>query len=82
MPFNVAFLATVAFALNVPLGMWRETTPRFSWQWFLAIHLAVPVVIALRLLNDLPVAVAPLLLALAVGGQVVGSRYRRRRYNG
>lgn len=79
MPVSILAVAATAFVMNVPLGIWRETTRRFSWQWFLAIHLAVPVVIVLRQANDLPFALAPLMLGLAVAGQVVGSRYWRRR---
>ena len=73
-----ASVALVAFALNVPMGAWREQVRRFSWQWFMAIHLPVPIVAAMRIGWDVPAMSIPLLLAISVAGQVVGSRYRRR----
>lgn len=73
-----ASTALVAFALNVPMGAWREQARRFSWQWFLAIHLPVPVVAAMRIGWDVPAMTIPLLLAVSVAGQVAGSRYCRR----
>jgi hypothetical protein len=76
--YALGLVGAFAFLLNVSLGMWREPMRRFSPQWFLAIHLSVPVIVALRLVTGLPWMVAPALLALAVGGQLVGSRLMRR----
>ncbi|MFH1560181.1 MAG: hypothetical protein ABID84_02045 [Chloroflexota bacterium] len=41
--------ANLAFAMNVPLGLWRANTKRLSWQWLAAVHMAVPPIMALRL---------------------------------
>ena len=68
----------VALATNVPLGWWRATTRRMSWQWFVAVHLAVPLIIALRLALNLPLSYVSLLVATAVLGQFTGGRLRRK----
>jgi hypothetical protein len=60
----------------MPLGYLRRRVPKLSWQWFLYIHLAIPVIIALRLMAGLPFRVAPLMVAAAVAGQVLGARLR------
>ena len=41
-------VAIVVLLLNIPFGYWRENVRKFSAQWFLAIHLPVPAIIALR----------------------------------
>ena len=37
-----------AIAANLPCGVWREHTTKFSPQWFLAVHATIPFVAALR----------------------------------
>ena len=70
--------ANLAFTLNVPLGLWRANTRKLSWQWFLALHLAVPAVVVLRLTLGVPLIYIPLLIAVAVSGQMVGGVLVRR----
>ncbi len=70
--------ASVALAANLPLGFWRATTRKFSWQWFAAVHLSVPFIIAMRLFLHVPIVYIPLTLGLAVAGQIVGSRIYRQ----
>jgi hypothetical protein len=46
---KLLLIGLVVFAMNIPFGYWRSNTRRFSLQWFLAIHIPVPFVIAIRL---------------------------------
>ena len=46
-------ISLVVFVLNIPFGYWRANVSKFSLQWFLAIHLPVPIIIALRIFSDL-----------------------------
>jgi hypothetical protein len=39
--------------INIPFGYWRANVRRFSLQWFLAVHIPVAFVIALRLASHL-----------------------------
>jgi len=41
----------VIFILNLPFGYWRDNVRKFSFQWILAIHLPVPLVILVRLMS-------------------------------
>jgi len=73
-------VALAVLLLNVPFGYWRANVRRLSSQWFLAIHLPVPVVVALRLWSGLgwrPLSV-PLLVGAFFCGQLLGGRLRRR----
>lgn len=46
-------ISLVVFFLNIPFGYWRANVRRFSTQWFLAIHIPVPFIIAIRILSDI-----------------------------
>jgi len=63
----------LAIAINLPFGAYRATVRRFSWQWVLAIHLPIPLVILMRLSFGLGWWFIPFMLASAVTGQLLGS---------
>jgi len=72
-------IAVLVFLINVPFGSWRARVPARSRQWFLAIHLPVPLVIALRVLSGLGFQLAsfPLIVGAFFLGQYVGGRLTR-----
>ena len=70
-------VALLVFLINLPFGYWRESVRKFSAQWFLAVHLPVPLVIALRIYSGLgwklisfPVLIGAFFLGQYVGGKV------------
>ncbi|OFY49778.1 MAG: hypothetical protein A2W85_07530 [Bacteroidetes bacterium GWF2_41_31] len=51
---NSLLLATLAsFIVNIPFGYLRAGQKKFSFRWFLYIHLPVPLVIFIRFLFEL-----------------------------
>ena len=72
-------VAAVVFLINLPFGYWRAQVPARSRQWFLAIHLPVPLVIALRVLSGLgwQLASFPVLVGAFFLGQYVGGKLPR-----
>ncbi|MEN8201837.1 MAG: hypothetical protein ABFS28_04515 [Bacteroidota bacterium] len=46
---NLIVISLIVLVLNVPFGYWRANVKKLSLQWFLAIHIPVIFVIALRL---------------------------------
>ncbi len=46
-------ISILVFILNIPFGYWRGNVSRFSTQWYFAIHLPVPFIVALRLLSGI-----------------------------
>jgi hypothetical protein len=80
---SVAYLLAIGttFVINVPFGYWRAGVRKFSPQWFVAVHAAVPMVIALRYALGLPFrwGVFPFFVVAYFGGQFVGSRLRQGR---
>ncbi len=69
-----------ALVINIPLGMWRETTVKFSWKWFVAIHASIPLIIYFRYLFDISGWWIVVNIVLAVIGQTIGSRLQRKRH--
>lgn len=76
-----ASLTVFSFICNLPLGRWRSTVKKFSLNWFLAVHLSIPLIIFLRIKLGLSAWDIPLNLAAAIAGQFVGgsARYREVR---
>jgi hypothetical protein len=68
-------VASIVVLLNLPFGYWRAQAGKFSRQWFLAVHLPVPFVIALRIFSGLgwqfitfPVMIGAFFLGQLLGG--------------
>lgn len=69
-----AALFALTLLLNVPFGYLRSRTERFSFRWFLFIHLTIPFVFVARLFSHLDYRYIPLFLLAAVAGQVMGGK--------
>jgi len=76
---RVLILVASAFAMNLPLGYLREPCRKFSFKWFLYIHLSIPFIILIRLGMHISYWFIPFSIGSAVAGQIAGSRYRRAR---
>ena len=50
---KLILISILVFILNIPFGYWRANVKRFSTQWFLAIHIPVPFIVALRLFSGI-----------------------------
>ena len=71
-------VALLVFLINLPFGYWRASVRRLSAQWFLAVHLPVPLVVALRIYSDMgwELISFPVLAGAFFLGQFVGGRLR------
>ncbi len=77
-PSTALFLILIfSLGANIPLGYLRQGEARYSWRWFLYIHLSIPVIVALRLHYGISWRFIPLTLGCAIAGQMIGSRWRR-----
>ncbi|MCL5292853.1 MAG: hypothetical protein M1548_10140 [Actinobacteria bacterium] len=70
----LAGIALFTIILNLPFGRYRAGVTRFCVRWWLAIHLPIPAIFALRHLFGFDWHAIPILFAAAVTGQVLGSR--------
>ncbi len=71
-------LSFVSFLVNIPLGYVRERHPKFSFPWLFWIHASIPLIIYLRVIMGTSMMFIPASIFLAVVGQLVGGRWRRR----
>jgi hypothetical protein len=46
--FKIILVIIFIFLINIPFGIWRENTRRFSINWFLSVHLPVPFIFLIR----------------------------------
>ncbi|KAK9072227.1 hypothetical protein SSX86_008659 [Deinandra increscens subsp. villosa] len=79
LPAKILAIGVLGMAANVPLGMWREHTAKFSPSWFVAVHAAVPFIAMLRKSVLMPKTAMAFTIAASVLGQVIGSRAERYR---
>ncbi|CAK7355971.1 unnamed protein product [Dovyalis caffra] len=79
LPAKVLVIALLGMAVNVPLGMWKEHTQKFSLQWFAAVHAAVPFIAMLRKSVLIPKTAMALTIGASILGQIIGSRAERHR---
>ena len=81
--FELSFFSLL---VNIPLGAWRVSVKKFSWQWFVAVHLCVPLIFILRHQAGLGLRVIPVLVLFSLSGHFVGGtigiRVLRRVKNG
>lgn len=79
LPVKLATLGVGTAVLNIPFGMWRDHTKKFSPEWFLAVHATIPFVAMTRQGIGMPKTVIFLTIAAAITGQAVGARLERKR---
>ena len=72
-------LVILAFLISVPCGYIRQNYEKYSFMWFLLIHLPIPFIVLLRIEAGFDWHVIPLTLAGSVAGQIVGGVVSRRR---
>jgi len=72
-------LVILAFMISVPCGYIRQNYTKYSFMWFLLIHIPIPFIVLLRVGAGLSWHYIPLTLAGSVAGQIAGGRFSRRR---
>ena len=73
-PLIALVVSSITIVLNVPMGYWRNAVRKYSVQWFLAIHLAVPLIFLVRVKAGLGLIYVPVLIVSALLGQLIGGR--------
>lgn len=78
---NFIILLFLTFLLNLPFGYWRGGVKKFSWQWFVAIHLPVVFLFFMRkwLEVERSWVTLPIMVAFFFAGQWIGKKWRQRK---
>ncbi|GAB4419079.1 MAG: hypothetical protein OHK0032_15010 [Thermodesulfovibrionales bacterium] len=69
---SLLFLFTVF--INLPFGYLRKKARRFSFRWFLYIHLPIPFIILVRMLSQIDFRYIPIFIFASLIGQAWGGR--------
>jgi hypothetical protein len=74
---RLTVVAFLVFAINLPFGYFRSKVRKFSFKWFLFIHLPIPLVVFLRIYSDIGFAfyTYPILVGAFFLGQFVGKKH-------
>ena len=72
-------LVVMALIISIPCGYIRQNYKKYSFMWFLLIHLPIPFIVLLRIEAGLSWHFIPLTLGGSVAGQIVGGALSRRR---
>ncbi len=77
----IIIIGLVVFALiiSIPFGYARQNFPKYSFMWWVLIHLPIPIIVLLRIKVGLSWHFIPLTLGGSVAGQIIGSAVSRRR---
>ncbi len=77
---KIFIVALIIFLINLPFGYWRAKVKKFSKQWFLAVHIPVPIVILLRIYSDIgfELYTYPILVGAFFLGQYLGGKIYRK----
>lgn len=76
---KIALVGLACLLINIPMGRLRERHRKFSWQWIFWVHASIPLIIAFRLLLQLPVIAIPINILTAVIGQSIGAAPAKKR---
>lgn len=73
-------VALLVLILNIPFGYWRSNVKKLSLQWILAVHIPVPLVIAIRFMSDIGFhgSTYPVFVLAYFSGQYFGAMIHRR----
>lgn len=70
----IAILVLFSLLINLPFGYFRNREKRYSFRWFLYIHLPIPLIILARVLANIDMRYIPVFVLAAILGQVFGGR--------
>ena len=76
---KILLVSLVCFLVNIPLGMMRERSKKFSLAWIFWVHASIPLIIALRIGLHLHLIAIPINIAAAILGQIVGAAPEKQR---
>lgn len=72
--YAILILFALTFLINIPFGRARVKTKKYSFHWFLYIHVPIPIIFATRVLSHIEMKYIPVFVLAAVIGQIVGGK--------
>lgn len=72
--FAVVFLCIITLLVNLPFGFARSKTRRYSFRWFLYVHMPIPLIFIIRNLSHIELKYIPAFVIAALAGQLIGGK--------
>jgi len=72
-------LIIFSLIISIPCGYIRQNYPKYSFMWFLLIHIPIPFIVLLRIKAGLSWHFLPFTLGGSIAGQMIGGALSRRR---
>jgi hypothetical protein len=72
--YAIIVLAVITFLFNLPFGYARARAKRYSFRWFLFIHVPIPVIFLIRTISHIEMRYIPFFIGAAVIGQILGGK--------
>ena len=76
---SILGLVVLALVISIPCGYARQNYSKYSFMWWILIHLPIPIIVLLRIKAGLNWHFIPLTLGSSVAGQIIGGAVNRRR---
>ncbi len=70
----VLLLFVFTLLLNLPCGYARAKSRKYSFRWFLCIHIPIPFIFIARTLSQIEIKYLPFFALAAIIGQLVGGK--------
>ena len=72
--YIIFILFAFTFLVNLPFGYARAKAGKYSFRWFLYIHLPIPIIFVTRTVSHVEIKYIPVFALAAVIGQVLGGK--------
>jgi type III secretory pathway component EscU len=72
--YIIIALFAFTFLINLPFGYARAKTKRYSFRWFLYIHVPIPLIFVARTISHIEIKYIPVFALAAIMGQVFGGK--------
>jgi len=72
--YSILLLFVFTLLINLPFGFARAKAIRYSFRWFLYIHVPIPLIFMARSLLHIEMKYIPVFAIAAVMGQIIGGR--------
>lgn len=78
--YKILIGSLLVFIVNLPFGIWRASVKKKSRNWFLAIHIPVPLVVGIRFLMGIGFVwfSYPAFIAAFFFGQLAGGMMQKK----
>ena len=79
MGLKILLVSVACLLVNIPLGMMRERSRKFSLPWILWVHASIPLIVFLRISLKLSLLAIPINIAAAILGQFLGGAPEKKK---